>query len=76
MFPGPKNIDFAHIEGWCGTHGGLRQRILSQAPFNRGRLISVKNPLVYVLVFASALASFLGDKTEAIIIVTIMLINA
>jgi Mg2+-importing ATPase len=35
-----------------------------------------KNPLIYVLVFASALAGFLGDTTEAIIIVTIVLANA
>jgi Mg2+-importing ATPase len=35
-----------------------------------------KSPLVYVLVFASALASLLGDTTEAIIIAAIMLVNA
>jgi len=39
-------------------------------------LILVGIALVYVLVSASALASFLGDTTEAIIIVAIMLINA
>jgi Mg2+-importing ATPase len=39
-------------------------------------LSQFKNPLVYVLIFASALASFLGDTTEAIIIVAIMLVNA
>jgi Mg2+-importing ATPase len=38
-------------------------------------LSQFKNPLVYVLVFASALSSFLGDTTEAIIIVAIMLVN-
>jgi Mg2+-importing ATPase len=35
-----------------------------------------KSPLVYVLAFASALAYFLGDTTEAIIIAAIMLVNA
>jgi len=35
-----------------------------------------KNPLVYVLVFASAIAGFLGETTETIIIVTIVLANA
>jgi Mg2+-importing ATPase len=35
----------------------------------------LKSPLIYVLVFASALASFLGDTTEAIIILAIMLVN-
>ena len=35
-----------------------------------------KNPLVYVLVFASALAGFLGEITEAVIIIVIMLANA
>ena len=35
-----------------------------------------KNPLVYVLVFASAIAGFLGDTPEAIIIVAIVLANA
>jgi len=35
-----------------------------------------KNPLVYVLVFASAIAGFLGELTEAIIIVAIVLANA
>jgi Mg2+-importing ATPase len=35
-----------------------------------------KNPLVYVLVFASALAGFLGDTPEAVIIVAIVLANA
>jgi len=35
-----------------------------------------KNPLVYVLVFASTLAGFLGEMTEAIIIVAIVLANA
>ena len=35
-----------------------------------------RNPLVYVLVFASALAGFLGEITEAVIIVAIMLANA
>jgi Mg2+-importing ATPase len=33
------------------------------------------NPLVYVLVFASTLAAFLGDFTEAIIIIAIMSAN-
>ncbi|MGD0803350.1 MAG: magnesium-translocating P-type ATPase [Candidatus Bathyarchaeia archaeon] len=33
------------------------------------------NPLVYVLVFASVLAAFLGDFTEAIIIIAIMSVN-
>lgn len=36
----------------------------------------LKNPLVYVLVFASILAAFLGDLTEAIIIIAIMSVNA
>lgn len=35
----------------------------------------LKNPLVYVLIFASTLAAFLGDITEAIIIVAIMAVN-
>jgi len=35
-----------------------------------------KSPLVYVLIFASVLAGFLGEITEAVIIVTIMLVNA
>jgi Mg2+-importing ATPase len=35
-----------------------------------------KNPLVYALVFASAIAAFLGETPEAIIIVTIVLANA
>ena len=35
-----------------------------------------KNPLVYVLVFASVLAGFLGETTEATIIVAIVLANA
>jgi magnesium-transporting ATPase (P-type) len=35
----------------------------------------LKNPLVYVLVFASILAAFLGDFTEAIIIIAIMAAN-
>jgi len=35
-----------------------------------------KNPLVYVLVFASAIAGFLGDRPEAIIIIAIVLANA
>ncbi|HEX9262197.1 MAG TPA: HAD-IC family P-type ATPase, partial [Candidatus Bathyarchaeia archaeon] len=35
-----------------------------------------KNPLVYVLVFASVLAGFLGDTAEATIIVAIVLANA
>ncbi|MDH4221455.1 MAG: magnesium-translocating P-type ATPase [Candidatus Bathyarchaeota archaeon] len=35
-----------------------------------------KNPLVYVLIFASALAGFLGEITEAVIIIVIMLANA
>ena len=39
-------------------------------------LSKFKSPLVYVLIFASAIASFLGDTTEAIIIVAIMLANA
>jgi len=39
-------------------------------------LSQFKNPLVYVLVFASALAGLLGDITEAIIIIAIMLANA
>ena len=34
-----------------------------------------KNPLVYVLVFASAIAGFLGEMPEAIIIVAIVLAN-
>jgi len=35
-----------------------------------------KNPLVYVLVFASAIAGFLGEMPEAIIIIAIVLANA
>jgi len=35
-----------------------------------------KSPLAYVLVLASIVAGFLGDTTEAIIIVAIMLVNA
>ena len=35
----------------------------------------LRNPLVYVLVFASILAAFLGDFTEAIIIIAIMTAN-
>jgi Mg2+-importing ATPase len=38
-------------------------------------LSQFKSPLAYVLIFASALAGFLGDTTEAMIIVAIMLIN-
>jgi Mg2+-importing ATPase len=39
-------------------------------------LSQFKSPLVYVLIFASALSAFLGEITEAVIIVVIMLINA
>jgi len=39
-------------------------------------LAQFKNPLVYVLIFASALSSALGEITEAIIIIVIMLVNA
>ena len=39
-------------------------------------LSQFKNPLVYVLIFASALSAFLGEITEAIIIIIIMLVNA
>jgi len=39
-------------------------------------LAQFKSPLVYVLIFASVLASLLGEITEAIIIVVIMLVNA
>ena len=39
-------------------------------------LSKFKNPLVYVLIFASAIAGFLGETTEAIIIVTIVLANS
>ncbi len=35
-----------------------------------------KNPLVYVLIFASILAGFLGEITEATIIIAIMIANA
>ena len=35
-----------------------------------------KSPLVYVLIFASAIALLLGDTTEAVIIVAILLANA
>jgi Mg2+-importing ATPase len=35
-----------------------------------------KSPLVYVLIFASAIAFLLGDMTEAVIIVAILLANA
>jgi Mg2+-importing ATPase len=60
----------------------LRQYGLNEIP-SAGHRTSInilasqfKNPLVYVLIFASALAAFLGDTTEAIIIVAIMLTNA
>jgi Mg2+-importing ATPase len=39
-------------------------------------LSQFKSPLVYVLIFASALSAFLGEITESVIIVVIMLINA
>ena len=39
-------------------------------------LSKFKSPLVYVLILASAIAGFLGDVTEAIIIVAILLANA
>jgi Mg2+-importing ATPase len=57
----------------CGTnelpHAGHRTAV--------NILVSqFKSPLVYVLVFASALSFFLGDTTEAIIIFAIMLVNA
>jgi len=39
-------------------------------------LSQFKSPLVYVLIFASALSAFLGEITEAVIIVVIMLVNA
>lgn len=39
-------------------------------------LSKFKNPLVYVLIVASGIAGFLGDVTEAIIIVAILLANA
>ena len=39
-------------------------------------LSKFKNPLVYVLIFASVIAGFLGETTEAIIIVAILLANA
>lgn len=39
-------------------------------------LSQFKNPLVYILIFAAALAGFLGDRAEATIIVVIMLVNA
>jgi len=35
-----------------------------------------KNPLVYALMFASVIAGFLGEMTEAAIIITIVVINA
>jgi P-type Mg2+ transporter len=35
----------------------------------------LKNPLIYVLIFASILAAFLGDVIEALIIIAIMLVN-
>ncbi|MDQ1279649.1 MAG: P-type Mg2+ transporter [Thermoproteota archaeon] len=38
-------------------------------------LSQFKSPLIYVLVFASVMASFLGETTEAIIIVAITLVN-
>jgi Mg2+-importing ATPase len=38
-------------------------------------LSQFKNPLVYVLIFASALSSVLGEITEAVIIIVIMLVN-
>jgi magnesium-transporting ATPase (P-type) len=39
-------------------------------------LSKFKNPLVYVLIVASGIAGFLGDVTEVIIIVAILLANA
>jgi len=39
-------------------------------------LSQFKSPLVYVLIFASALSAFLGEITEAVIIVFIMLVNS
>ena len=39
-------------------------------------LSQFRNPLVYVLIFASILAGLLGEATEAIIILAIMLVNA
>ena len=39
-------------------------------------LSQFKSPLVYVLIVASALSAFLGEITEAVIIVVIMLVNA
>jgi len=39
-------------------------------------LSQFKNPLVYVLIFASVLSVFLGEITEATIIIIIMLVNA
>ncbi len=39
-------------------------------------LSQFKNPLVYVLIFASALSAALGEITEAMIIIVIMLVNA
>ena len=59
----------------------LRQYGLNEIP-SAGRRTSLtillsqfKNPLAYVLIFASALAGLLGEITEAIIIIAIMLAN-
>jgi len=51
------------------------------APAERRTSVTVfmsqlRNPLVYVLIFASAVAAFLGETTETAIILAIVLINA
>ena len=60
----------------------LEEYGLNEIPSTRSRTSfsifasQFKNPLVYVLIFASTLAGFLGEITEAVIIIAIMLANA
>ena len=60
----------------------LEQYGLNEIPSTERRtgfsifVAQLKNPLIYVLVFASIIAGFLGDVTEATIIVAIVLVNA
>jgi len=39
-------------------------------------LSQFKNPLIYILVFATIIAAFVGDKTEAMIILAIVFLNS
>ncbi|RLF98964.1 hypothetical protein DRN58_05975, partial [Thermococci archaeon] len=39
-------------------------------------LSQFKNPLIYILVFATIVAAFVGDKTEAVIILAIVFLNS